>query len=97
MMAWRGQNRVGRSFDFGMLSRVTTLATQSITSGVQTSAMITGMAAAAGLQGMRQGMAGGRCTAVTAFQPETPAKRHGLATVRLLNQEIIQKATEAVH
>ena len=42
MMAWSGQNRVGRSFDFGMLSRVTTLATQSITSGVQTSTMIQG-------------------------------------------------------
>ena len=53
-VAWRGQNCVGRSFDFGMLSRVakssdfgmlsrvTTLATQSITSGVQTSTMIQG-------------------------------------------------------
>ena len=87
---------MGSSFDFGMLSRVTTLATQSITSGVQTSAMITGMAVA-GLQSMRQGMAGDRCTAVAAFQPETPAKRHGLATMRLLNQEVIQKAAEVVH
>ena len=56
-VAWCGQNCVGRSFDFGMLSRVTTLATQSITSGVQTSAMITGMAAAGGglrsLSGLR--------------------------------------------
>ena len=41
-VAWRGQNCVGRSFDFGMLSRVTTLVTQSITSGVQTSTMIQG-------------------------------------------------------
>ena len=57
--AWRGQNCVGRSFDFGMLSRVTALATQSVTSGVQTAAMITGMAAAGGAQGLMQGRAAG--------------------------------------
>ena len=59
MMAWRGQNCVGRSFDFGMLSRVTTLATQSVTSGVQTAAMVTGMAAVGGAQGLMQGRAAG--------------------------------------
>ena len=59
MMAWRGQNCVGRSFDFGMLSRVTMLATQSVTSGVQTAAMVTGMAVAGGAQNIMQGRAAG--------------------------------------
>ena len=58
-VAWRGQNCVSRSFDFDMLSRVTTLATQSVTSGVQTAAMVTGMAAAGGAQGLMQGRAAG--------------------------------------
>ena len=42
-----------------MLGKVSSMATQSVTSGVQTSAMITGMAAAGGAQGLMQGRAAG--------------------------------------
>ena len=42
-----------------MLGKVSSMATQSVTSGVQTSAMITGMAAAGGAQGIMQGRAAG--------------------------------------
>ena len=42
-----------------MLGKVSGMATQSVTSGIQTSAMITGMAAAGGAQGMMKGRAAG--------------------------------------
>ena len=42
-----------------MLGKVSSMATQSVTSGVQTAAMVTGMAAAGGAQGLMQGRAAG--------------------------------------
>ena len=69
----------------GMLGRVSSIATQSVTTGIQTSAMITGMGVAGAAQGMKQGMAksggmGGLSRIATILGSGAAGLGHGLVS-----------------